>query len=111
MLETSFGIYHSKDDQFSLWMEWLVKINVKQKEGIEERIRRFAGALTVLGGADRGRKRAGSGSSVLIETTSAWSPGQAFDLSTWLLEHHSIHYTRAIAGLLTAALKDSRSTD
>ena len=44
---------------------------------------------------------------VLIETTSAWSPGQAFDLSTWLLEHHSIHYTRAIAGLLTAALKDS----
>lgn len=106
LLETSFGIYHRKDDQFSLWMEWLVKINAKQKEGIEERIRRFAGALTVLEGAYRGENTQ-EAAQTLIETTSAWNPGQAFDLSIWLLEHHSIHYTRAIAGLLTAALKDS----
>ena len=106
LLETSFGIYHSEDDQFSLWMKWLVKINTEQKEGIEERIRRFAGALTVLEGADRGGN-VQEAAQALIETTSAWSPGHAFDLRAWLLEHHSIHYTEAIAGLLTAALKDS----
>ena len=106
LLETSFGIYHSKDDQFSLWTEWLVKINTEQKEGIEERIRRFAGALAVLEEASRG-SNVQEAARALIETTSAWSPGHAFDLRAWLLEHHSIHYTEAIAGLLTAALKDS----
>ena len=106
LLGTSFGIYHSKDDQFSLWMEWLVKINAEQKEGIEERIRRFAGALTVLEGAGRGGN-VQEAAQALIETISAWSPGQALALRAWLLEHHSIHYTGAIAGLLTAALKDS----
>ncbi len=106
LLETSFGIYHSKDDQFSLWMKWLVKINTEQKEGIEERIRRFAGALTVLERAYRG-ENVQEAAQALIETTSAWSPGHAFNLRAWLLEHHSIHYTGAIAGLLTAALKDS----
>ena len=106
LLETSFGIYHSKDDQFSLWMEWLVKVNAEQKEGIEERIRRFAGALTVLERAYRG-ENVQEAAQALIETTSAWSPGHAFDLRAWLLEHHSVYYTGAIAGLLTAALKDS----
>ena len=106
LLGTSFGIYHSKDDQFSLWMKWLVKINTEQKEGIEERIRRFAGALAVLEEASRG-SNVQEAARALIETTSAWSPGHAFDLRAWLLEHHSIHYTEAIAGLLTAALKDS----
>lgn len=105
LLKTSFGLYSRKDYQFHVWVKWLVKINTEEKEGIEERIRRFAGALVVLEEASRGEDVQES-AQALMETAAAWSPSYAFDLRTWLLEHLSIHYTRALAGLLTAALKD-----
>jgi hypothetical protein len=104
MLETSFGIQQEKDGQFVMGVEWLGRINVEDIEGIENRIRRFAGTLVVLESVKRGshNQEAARG---LMETTALWNPGYAIFLRKWLTDKRALYSTMALEGLIVAALK------
>ncbi len=104
MLETSFGIQQEKDGQFVMGVEWLGRINVEDVEGIENRIRRFAGTLVVLESVKRGshNQEAARG---LMETTALWNPGYAIFLRKWLTDKRALHYAMALEGFIVAALK------
>ncbi len=104
MLESSFGIYHDKDYRFQHWVEWLYKVNLEQAAGIEDRIRRFSGALVVIEKSNRGR-HVQDGAKDLIETTALWNPAYALSLCKWLMDNRALLFENAIEGLLLAALK------
>lgn len=102
MFHNSFGIVYEKDYQFSNWVTLLAKTTAALPGFTAEDIRRFASALVVL--EDTGRCRGTKDAAVdLITLAAQWNPTYALQLKDWLLAKHSIHYTAALDGILSAA--------
>ena len=98
----SFGIVLDKDYQFCDWVECLATTTSAKPGTTAEDIRRFAGALVTMEQTGRGRGRQEAASN-LIALTAKWHPNYGLELKDWLLAHHSIHYSTAVAGILRAA--------
>jgi hypothetical protein len=102
LFENSFGIVYEKDYQFSNWIGLLAKTTATLPGFTAEDIPRFASALLVL--EDTGRCRGTRDAAVdLMTLVAQWHPAYALQLKDWLLTNHSIYYTNALEGILSAA--------
>lgn len=102
LFENSFGIIYEKDYQFLNWIGLLAKTTASLPGSTDEDIPRFASALLVL--EDTGRCRGTRDAAVdLMALVAQWHPAYALQLKDWLLANHSIHYTNALEGILSAA--------
>jgi hypothetical protein len=102
LFQSSFGIVYEKDYQFSNWVSLLGKITAALPGFTAEDIRRFSSALVVLEETNRCRGTRDAGVD-LMKLVAQWHPEYALQLKDWQLAKHSIHYTDALDGIISAA--------
>jgi len=100
---TSFGIWHRKDDQLTVWGRWLARAVFLEPELAGKRIRSYAGAVALCHSERRGGARSAP-ARLLLRTAVTWRPSIAATLRNWLLDNAGADYDTTIEGLLLGAL-------
>lgn len=99
----SFGIYHHKDRQFSLWVSWLGKLIDQYPDLAYDEVCRFSSALVNLEQSGNGRGTQEGGRD-LIALSTRWNAEYGLQLLRWLFDHKGLHYGPGLTGFLSGLL-------
>lgn len=109
LLQTSFGIYHTEDDQFDRWAK-LAACEAGRAGGRdgEAVLGRLVASLPTLHQTQRGDSTSDA-AATLIAAASGRDPGWALALTRWLFAQKGVTREAALSGLIEGALAADRS--
>ncbi|NWB09064.1 hypothetical protein HX862_14220 [Pseudomonas sp. D5002] len=99
----SFGIYHDKDRQLQLWVDFLATAGGHNFELVKHDISAFASALLIADQNNRGRGIQDAATE-LLSLAFRNSPSFAWTLFSWLIENGGVQFSSGVAGLLSGVL-------
>lgn len=108
MFKTSFGIYHEKDFQLTVWIKWLDEVIEIDPERAEELIIFFAEHIVLID-EYTDVKTCYEASEMLLAVTFRWNPLKALELSSWLMEQRIIDQVEVFNIFIEETLKSEDS--
>lgn len=109
-VQESIGVGYRKDYQFSTWIEWLRKINLKDPSKATERIKWFLSHLNHIKETTEGRAY-WNASEELLDAAYEHNLNDGVEQTTWQLEHDLVDFRDAITLFIKHFVNRVKSED
>ncbi len=109
-IRESLGIGYRKDYQFSIWIDWLRKINLKNSSNAPQRIKWFLSHLRYIKETTEGRAY-WNASEELLEATHEYCLSDGLAQIIWQLNHDLIDFKDSMSVFIEFYVKQTKNED